>query len=1428
MAEVQSCDEFILAAPRPVTDQLSPLTPQILYKGLVRNRTQRFDSDGPGERSSTGPRHDNDHVYINKITLLPTIDECLSLRPPYMPSKDINSTHFMSHGHARNIDVHFRLLRYDSIEKIRDINYNASQEIFFTNSGTQKVDKEEFYETPIGNRYFLYHNLRVEDIVPGENDGVMIRMSFDCPKSLRGREMHRSSRLEQGMLVGVLLLNHDTNELSVQYFNINFRQSTYCLATRNGHEKRAAVDLSILPDATEDEMRNALSIAVGARPNVSMALVEYPKTLYTGFANVLHCLQKMSDFDYAFGQYISPPQAAFESDETKLGVEPPSYAKRPDFAFDLGPLTGNPQSVFSLNDLAGDKLQDTLKHLEQNTTLDRGQAVALLSSLNREMAFTQGPPGCGKTYLSVALTRVLLASRVAESKKPILLVCRTNRALDSLLAGLRDAGVEKLMRIGNGSKAEWTKSINLHAISREHTYSPVENGKRFRINEQKEIKWAVLDAWCQDLSKEVLTGFPCWQHVYPIVRDHYPEMYSQLVTQTTRPLAYAFTYDYWAKGGDLTAIQNLHKELLARLNANVKAGDTSAVSAEVAKSMLAEIAAYVKSQSSAAGKDDIWQLPLEQRTKLTREWQAMIDKHKTTSELLRVHLEHKELLSSLRSMRHDKDIRAMLKQNVVGMTTTACAGRWDLLRDVGFEIMICEEAGEVLEAHSLCALLPTLKHTIHIGDPQQLRPSVEEQFLKLESTRGNQYRLDESLFERIMKPVDTLAKTVLTTKLHIQRRMHPEIAAISRITYPFLQNHESTYSHPLPKGLHNRLWWLDHQVQENAADGVSKSVTNDHEVALVKELVTYLLRGNDYCYGEIAVLTPYSGQLIKLRETLSKDFSVWLSEQDKDSLVAAGAIDPDSDDLDEQKKLNIAMNAYIRLATIDNFQGEEATIVILSMVRSGDILGFTRSANRINVACSRARDGFYVVGDCTSFEADTMWKSIIEVFKSTRSVGQQIRLQCDRHPEHYKFAQSAKDITSFTTCTVSCNQELSCGHLCTEPCHDPALHEIMSCRNACQRKLSCGHQCRNKCGESCGPCEMKKPRYLRSCGHTVLAACSAKQVECDHFEGYLDLCCERHAVGYTCGEPAKTRLCDAVCGEDLACGHQCSASCGNCYYEGKHRNCEQACDEQLPCGHRCKAACHVKGQCPPCKQIAYPACRHEDVKRNCDESPTPCLTTVLAAGPDSQDHETVCCFTKVDSASSSKPQLLKPQETERLVRSVQTILIRRRCALDRQITHKAQLLMRTAALFLMQQDSTDALAASRNIRSILFRTDEVISIQKNVVAEQRLLATFNNSLAVMCRYYPRQVVTRPNIIMVSELNKLELRAILTRAQDTFSTVSFLTDSKDPSGQMQRTGKELALFVKSELKSLLDKYEHDSLLSTTVAEGRNLLEKEDKW
>lgn len=55
------------------------------------------------------------------------------------------------------------------------------------------------------------------------------------------------------------------------------------------------------------------------------------------------------------------------------------------------------------------------------------------------------------------------------------------------------------------------------------------------------------------------------------------------------------------------------------------------------------------------------------------------------------------------------------------MTTTRCARDWALLNKIGLKVVICEEAGEVMEAQFLCTLFPSVEHAISIGDPLQLR-----------------------------------------------------------------------------------------------------------------------------------------------------------------------------------------------------------------------------------------------------------------------------------------------------------------------------------------------------------------------------------------------------------------------------------------------------------------------------------------------------------------------------------------------------------------------------------------------------------------------------------------------------------------------------------------------------------------------------------
>ena len=67
------------------------------------------------------------------------------------------------------------------------------------------------------------------------------------------------------------------------------------------------------------------------------------------------------------------------------------------------------------------------------------------------------------------------------------------------------------------------------------------------------------------------------------------------------------------------------------------------------------------------------------------------------------------------------------------------------------------------------------------------RPQVNEPVLSIETTEGAAYRLDESLFERMMLPSSPEAPRMPTSQLSIQRRMNPDIADLTRIVYPYLR-----------------------------------------------------------------------------------------------------------------------------------------------------------------------------------------------------------------------------------------------------------------------------------------------------------------------------------------------------------------------------------------------------------------------------------------------------------------------------------------------------------------------------------------------------------------------------------------------------------------------------------------------------------------
>jgi superfamily I DNA and/or RNA helicase len=46
------------------------------------------------------------------------------------------------------------------------------------------------------------------------------------------------------------------------------------------------------------------------------------------------------------------------------------------------------------------------------------------------------------------------------------------------------------------------------------------------------------------------------------------------------------------------------------------------------------------------------------------------------------------------------------------------------VKGIAPSILVIEEAGQVLEAHIIAAVYPSVKHVICIGDPLQLRPNI--------------------------------------------------------------------------------------------------------------------------------------------------------------------------------------------------------------------------------------------------------------------------------------------------------------------------------------------------------------------------------------------------------------------------------------------------------------------------------------------------------------------------------------------------------------------------------------------------------------------------------------------------------------------------------------------------------------------------------
>ena len=262
-----------------------------------------------------------------------------------------------------------------------------------------------------------------------------------------------------------------------------------------------------------------------------------------------------------------------------------------------------------------------------------------------------------------------------------------------------------------------------------------------------------------------------------------------------------------------------------------------------------------------------------------------------------------------------------------------------------FDWLILDEANKV-RVPEMLPILSLAKRWLLVGDHRQLPPVVDESAadFPVGSDQSRRSVRDASFFELWW---DRLPNN--RQMLNEQYRMAPAIGSyISKAFYEGrLRNAAKTseFRSPLPWPFNHNLTWLT--IRGGEQKGASGSLSNRAEIQAVDRVVRRL-QELGAAKLKAAVIAMYQDQVTALEHQLKPLKLPWL------------AID-----------------------TVDAFEGKEADVVILSLVRSNEAqrIGFLKKAQRLNVAASRAQRLLIVVGDIdtiTGLEGRDLYQPLLD------------------------------------------------------------------------------------------------------------------------------------------------------------------------------------------------------------------------------------------------------------------------------------------------------------------------------------------------------------------------------------------------------------------------------------------------------------------
>ncbi|KAK0463077.1 P-loop containing nucleoside triphosphate hydrolase protein [Desarmillaria tabescens] len=688
------------------------------------------------------------------------------------------------------------------------------------------------------------------------------------------------------------------------------------------------------------------------------------------------------------------------------------------------------EAVSILDKSTSRDLRDVMR-LDKPIVLDQSQMNALLSGLTQRVSIIQGPPGTGKSFIGALLAKIIHDF----SDLKILVVCYTNHALDQFLEDLLDVGIpiKNMVRMG-GKHTPRTKPMALQYQQcptrfTGDDYSAIDLYKREIEKLSKTLERSFSENRLLEVSIEDLMLYleRRQQAFHSAFQVPAPQDGMTIIDKKGRAVNEYYLLRRWKEGRDAGVFQD---------------------------------------KQNIRDASNIWTMDEETRQMHLSKWEDRLKKL-VSGRLCRQILHYNDLVSRLTRKFRERDAAILRSRQIIGCTTTAAAKYGLDLQAAAPDVVLVEEAGEVLESHVVTALGQAAKQLILIGDHKQLRPKVNNYELTVE--KGEGYDLNRSLFERLV------VKGYPHQTLHTQHRMRPEISALVRyLTYPDLLDAPKTQDRPPIRGLRDNVVFINHGHLEDCCPQISdchdlssaSSKQNLFEGRMVLKIVKYLAQ-QGYGSSQIVVLTPYLAQLHKLQRELKNEMDPVLNDLDSHELIRAGLLTPE--------EANSRKRSFLRLATIDNYQGEESDIVIVSLTRSNldHDIGFMSAPERINVLLSRARDGLIMIGNSDTFtqarKGKAIWQQLFAMLRDRGHIYDGLPVKCERHPYRTALISTESQFEKECPdggCLEPCNAKLNCGrHVCPSLCHRLQDHSKMPCRQKVTSQCQKGHIQSKECSE---------------------------------------------------------------------------------------------------------------------------------------------------------------------------------------------------------------------------------------------------------------------------------------------------------------------------------------------------------------------------